>query len=107
MECPTGSGRMCTLFELAREISRRLSAIFLRNDAGERPVYGDVEKFQSDPHFRDLISFYATGRHPRDIPRACAKPVPGHECHRRFGPSVERSSAPIWEQLRRRRSRSR
>jgi hypothetical protein len=58
VECPTGSGRMCTLFEVAREISARLSAIFLRNAAGERPVYGGIRKFQQDPHFRDLISFY-------------------------------------------------
>jgi hypothetical protein len=58
VECPTGSGRLCTLFEVAREISARLAAIFLRNSAGERPVYGGIEKFQKDPHFRDLIAFY-------------------------------------------------
>jgi len=58
IECPTGSGRLCTLFEVAHEISSRLTSIFLRNEAGVRPVYGGTAKFQTDPHFRDLISFY-------------------------------------------------
>src|SRR3954451_21702128 len=51
VECPTGSGRGCSLFEVAREIADRLTAIFLRNEAGERPVYGATAKFQNDPHF--------------------------------------------------------
>jgi hypothetical protein len=58
IECPTGSGRRLNLFEVAREISRRMAAIFLRNDAGQRPVYGGAEMFQNDPHWRDLILFY-------------------------------------------------
>ena len=58
IECPTGSGHMMTLYEVAEEISRRLSAIFLRNEAGQRPVYGGTTKFQDDPHWRDLILFY-------------------------------------------------
>ncbi|MHB8110283.1 MAG: MGH1-like glycoside hydrolase domain-containing protein [Syntrophorhabdaceae bacterium] len=58
IECPTGSGRMMNLFEVAREISDRLTRIFLRNDEGRRPVYGGTEKFQADPHWRDHILFY-------------------------------------------------
>jgi hypothetical protein len=58
VECPTGSGRMMNLFEVAKEISDRLTRIFLRNEQGRRPVYGGVEKFQSDQHWRDHILFY-------------------------------------------------
>jgi hypothetical protein len=58
IECPTGSGRMMNLFEVAKEISDRLSRIFLRNERGRRPVYGGTEKFQTDPHWRDHILFY-------------------------------------------------
>ena len=46
------------LFEVAKEISRRLSAIFLRDASGRRPVYGGSAKFQNDPHWRDLVLFY-------------------------------------------------
>jgi hypothetical protein len=58
VECPTGSGTRMTLFEVAREISRRLGSIFLRDREGRRPVYGGTRKFQEDPHWRDLILFY-------------------------------------------------
>jgi hypothetical protein len=58
VECPTGSGRRMNLFEVAREISRRLASIFLRDADGHRPVYGGTRKFQDDPHWRDLILFY-------------------------------------------------
>jgi hypothetical protein len=58
VECPTGSGTRVTLFDAAQEISRRLSAMFLRDANGRRPVYGGTEKFQQDPHWRDLILFY-------------------------------------------------
>jgi len=58
VECPTGSGQQMTLFEVAQEIVRRLTGTFLRNADGKRPVYGGTEKFQSDPHWRDLILFY-------------------------------------------------
>jgi hypothetical protein len=61
VECPTGSGRMLTLWEVAQDISRRLSAIFLVDGDGRRPVYGHFEhagKFQSDPHWRDLLLFH-------------------------------------------------
>jgi len=57
VECPTGSGRMMTLGEVATELSRRLVKIFLRNDQGERPIYGGLRAFQDDPHWRDYILF--------------------------------------------------
>jgi hypothetical protein len=47
-----------TLFEVAKEISGRLSSMFLRDASGRRPVYGGSAKFQDDPHWRDLILFY-------------------------------------------------
>jgi len=58
IECPTGSGKMMNLFEVAKEISDRLTRIFLRDAGGRRPVYGGSEKFQTDPQWRDLILFY-------------------------------------------------
>jgi hypothetical protein len=58
IECPTGSGRMMNLFEVAKEIADRLIGIFLRDERGRRPVYGGIEKFQSDPHWQDHILFY-------------------------------------------------
>ncbi len=58
IECPTGSGRMMNLFEVAKEISDRLAGIFLRDAQGRRPVYGGTAKFQEDPHWRDLILFH-------------------------------------------------
>jgi hypothetical protein len=57
VEFPTGSGQRKCLWEAAAEISRRLVRTFLRSD-GRRPVYGNIEKFQSDPHWRDLIQFH-------------------------------------------------
>jgi len=58
IECPTGSGRMMNLFEVAKDIADRLANIFLRDERGRRPVYGGTEKFQSDPHWRDYILFH-------------------------------------------------
>ena len=58
VQCPTGSGRYMTLFEVAQEISRRLVSTFLRDAGGRRPVYGGAAKFQDDPHWRDLILYY-------------------------------------------------
>ena len=58
VECPTGSGRWMTLFDVAQELVRRITSTFLRDADGNRPVYGGTEKFQKDPHWRDLILFY-------------------------------------------------
>lgn len=58
IECPTGSGKMLTLFEVAAHICRSVTGIFLRGRDGRRPVYGGAAKFQEDPHWRDLLLFY-------------------------------------------------
>jgi len=58
IECPTGSGKLMNLFEVSKEISNRLTRIFLRDEHGRRPIYGGTEKFQSDPFWRDNILFY-------------------------------------------------
>jgi hypothetical protein len=58
VEFPTGSGNMKTLWDVASELSRRMTNIFLRDKNGRRPVSGNLEKFQTDPHWRDLILFH-------------------------------------------------
>jgi hypothetical protein len=58
VECPTGSGQQMTLFEVSKEIARRLSLLFLRDGNGHRPVFGGAKKFQDDPHWRDCLLFY-------------------------------------------------
>jgi hypothetical protein len=58
IECPTGSGNMMTLFEVAHELLNRLTRIFLKDSQGRRPVFGGAEKFQTDPHWRDCLLFY-------------------------------------------------
>jgi len=56
--CPTGSDRPMTVSDVAVELSRRLTLLFLRGEDGRRPVDGGLEQFQQDPHWRDLILFY-------------------------------------------------
>ena len=58
VECPTGSGNMMNLFQVAREIANRLARIFLRDKRGQRPVYGGTEKFQTDPHWKDYLLYF-------------------------------------------------
>jgi hypothetical protein len=58
VECPTGSGKFLTLRDVAREVSRRLASIFLRDANGSRPVHGTTGKFQHDSHWKDVILFY-------------------------------------------------
>jgi hypothetical protein len=58
VEFPAGSGAMKTLGEVIDGIAGRLTSIFTRNAAGKRPVFGDVDLFNKDPHWRDLIPFY-------------------------------------------------
>ena len=58
IECPTGSGKLMNLFEVARDIANRLERIFLRDSSGRRPVYGGTEKFQTDPHWKDYLLFF-------------------------------------------------
>jgi hypothetical protein len=58
LEANVGKNHPMTLFEVARDLTRRLSTSFLRDASGRRPVYGGCAKFQDDPHWRDLILFY-------------------------------------------------
>jgi len=58
IECPTGSGNLMTLAEVAEEIANRLTNIFMRNENGKRPLYDNLEKFQSDPEWRDHLMFF-------------------------------------------------
>ncbi len=58
LEYPTGSGPHQTLQQVAEAIGQRLCGIFLRNQAGDRPVHGGHSLFQTDPHWRDLLLFY-------------------------------------------------
>ena len=58
VECPTGSGNKLTLWQIAEDLSRRLTHIFLRGPDGRRPVFADNEVFQRDPHWRDHLLFY-------------------------------------------------
>jgi hypothetical protein len=58
VECPTGSGRFLTLLEIAEEIGARLTRLFLRDQNGRRACFGDDEKRQRDPHFRDCLPFH-------------------------------------------------
>ena len=57
VECPTGSGKWMTLWDVASELSRRLTSLFLRGGDGRRPAHGFVPRLQLDPHFRDHIIF--------------------------------------------------
>lgn len=58
VECPTGSGNYLNLDEIADELSKRLSNIFLKDKDGNRPFNGQYPRFQSDPDFKDYILFY-------------------------------------------------
>jgi hypothetical protein len=58
IECPTGSGRFVTILEAANELSRRLTRIFLKDENGNRPVFGYNKKIQTDSHFRDYVLFH-------------------------------------------------
>jgi len=58
VECPTGSGRMMNLYQVAEEISRRLANIFLKDKDGRRPVFGGTQKFQEDPNWKDCLQFF-------------------------------------------------
>ena len=58
VECPAGSGKQMSLWDVSAELSRSLTRIFLRDENGRRPHHGSLEKFQNDPYWRDLILFY-------------------------------------------------
>jgi hypothetical protein len=58
VECPTGSGRMMNLKQVAEEIASRLTRVFLPDEQGRRPCFGDDTRFATDPHWRDLLLFH-------------------------------------------------
>jgi hypothetical protein len=58
IECPTGSGNLLSIAEVADELASRLTRLFRKDQNGHRPVFGDDEKSQNDPHFRDYILFH-------------------------------------------------
>jgi hypothetical protein len=58
VECPTGSGNFMTLAEVAHELSTRLARIFRRGPEGRRPLFGNMEKFQNDQQWRELLQFF-------------------------------------------------
>ena len=58
VEFPTGSGEFKNLQEIIVELSMRMTKIFLRDETGKRPVFGGIDKFQNDPHWRDYVYFH-------------------------------------------------
>jgi len=58
VECPTNSGIYLTLWEVAAEISRRLTRLFIPDEQGDRPVHGKAAQYREDPHWKDLVLFY-------------------------------------------------
>ena len=58
VECPTGSGKMMTLWEVAARTLRRITSGFLRDQNGQRPALAGMDGFHTDPHWRDLLLFY-------------------------------------------------
>jgi hypothetical protein len=58
VECPTGSGQMMSLDEVAAELRRRLASLFLADPQGRRPAHGNDPRFAADPHWKDLVLFY-------------------------------------------------
>ena len=58
VECPTGSGNLMNLKQVAEELSRRLASIFLPGANGDRPVHGGDKRYATDPHWKDLTLFY-------------------------------------------------
>jgi hypothetical protein len=58
IECPTGSGNLMNLYQVAEEIAKRLISTFVKDDNGHRPVFGGALKFQEDPNWKDCLLFY-------------------------------------------------
>jgi hypothetical protein len=58
VSCPTGSRRTLNLFEVSQELVARLTKIFLPDRSGQRPVYGNSQKFHADLHWREYVSFF-------------------------------------------------
>ena len=58
IECPTGSGKLMNLFEVGKVLGERLIGTFVKDGSGRRPVFGNTEKFQTDPNWRDNLLFF-------------------------------------------------
>jgi hypothetical protein len=58
VECPTGSGRELDLLQVAADVAARLTATFTEDEFGRRPVFGGIDKFQTDPHWHDHLLFH-------------------------------------------------
>jgi len=58
VECPTGSGRMLTLQQVAEELAARLSSVVMADRNGRRPCHGEDERFTGDPHWKHLVLFH-------------------------------------------------
>ena len=58
VECPTGSGQMMNLAEVAQELSRRMTRIFLQDESGARPAHGGNTLYRDDPHWKHLVLFH-------------------------------------------------
>lgn len=58
VECPTGSGQMKSLWDVALDLEDRLIRTFLPDEKGDRPVYGGIQIFQHDPHWRNYLLFH-------------------------------------------------
>ncbi|MDX2229516.1 MAG: glucosidase [Leptolyngbyaceae cyanobacterium bins.349] len=58
VECPTGSGQFMNLWEVSIELSKRLTQIFLKNESGDRPVFGGATTLQTDPQWQNYLLFY-------------------------------------------------
>ncbi len=82
-EFPTGSGQKKNLWEISAELSRRLSRIFLRDGDGRRPVFGDAERLQTDPHWRDAIR--RRTRRPTHLDGRKSRRLGGDAAHRQAG----------------------
>jgi hypothetical protein len=101
VECPTGSGRMMTLGEVASEIASRLAAIFLPDPAGKRPCHGDDVRYAKDVYWRDLVLFYSTFTATADGVGASRKRVDhiGGQMHgraRACAPAMRNFQPPTW-----------
>jgi len=58
VECPTGSGKMLTLQDVADDLGTRLMKLFTADQNGRRPCYGDDKRFATDPYWKDLMQFF-------------------------------------------------
>jgi hypothetical protein len=105
VECPTGSGRLMNLLEVAQEIASRLARLFLRDGDGRRPCHGEEKRFATDPAWNDLVLFYEyfhgdTGRgvganHQTGWTALAARCIEEHAKRRERTRDSQRSAPPL------------